>query len=88
MFDRCGLWVRHNLERKSVDRDVAGRRTGVESTCSGSAWHCTINFAGMSFAALPDELLPTVFSRLSPGDLLQLSLVRQVGPKLVSLEDF
>lgn len=29
----------------------------------------------MSFATLPDELLPAVFSHLSPGTLIKLSLV-------------
>lgn len=29
----------------------------------------------MSFESLPDELLPAVFSHVSPGTLLKLSLV-------------
>ena len=29
----------------------------------------------MSFGVLPDDLLPTVFSHLSPGTILRLSMV-------------
>jgi len=37
---------------------------------------CGEDIIQMSFEILPDELLPAVFSHLSPGMMLKLSLVR------------